>query len=163
MYIGKAFSAPLCSPPALPLVRCYSMRLPWRVVRWVKHSRQWTESCPVGTTSVISACSRLMTYDVKISGAPIRTHDLRIRKQVCYPLHRSAPISSNDFLRSKQSQRRFLILTCKQISLEMDAWKTEDKLLTNFSETFDGPYFVVTLPSSMLLLSHVGLFSTLSE
>jgi len=32
---------------------------------------------------VISACWRLMHYDVKISGARIRTHDLWIRKRVC--------------------------------------------------------------------------------
>jgi len=28
---------------------------------------------------------------VKISGARIRTHDLWIRKRVCYPLHHDAP------------------------------------------------------------------------
>jgi len=31
-------------------------------------------------------------YDVKISDAWIQTHDLWIRKQVCYPLHHSAPL-----------------------------------------------------------------------
>jgi len=31
-----------------------------------------------------------MHYDEKISGARIRTHDLWIRKRVCYPLHHSA-------------------------------------------------------------------------
>jgi len=31
-----------------------------------------------------------MHYDVKINGARIRTHDLWIRKRVCYPLHHSA-------------------------------------------------------------------------
>jgi len=41
----------------------------------------------VSTSPVISACWRLMHHDVKISGARIRTHDLWIRKQVCYPLH----------------------------------------------------------------------------
>jgi len=30
-----------------------------------------------------------MHHDVKISGARIRTHDLWIRKRVCYPLHHS--------------------------------------------------------------------------
>jgi len=39
---------------------------------------------------VISACWRLMHFDVKISGARIRTHDLWIRKRMCYPLHHSA-------------------------------------------------------------------------
>jgi len=34
---------------------------------------------------------RLMHYDVKTSGARIRTHDLWIRKRVCYPRHHSAP------------------------------------------------------------------------
>jgi len=33
---------------------------------------------PVITTPMISACGRLMYYDVKISGARIRTHDLLI-------------------------------------------------------------------------------------
>jgi len=31
-----------------------------------------------------------MHYDVKVSGARIRTHDLWIRKRVCYALHHSA-------------------------------------------------------------------------
>jgi len=43
----------------------------------------------VSTSPVISACWRLMHYDVKISGARIRTHDLWIWKRVCYPLHHS--------------------------------------------------------------------------
>jgi len=30
-----------------------------------------------------------MHYDVKLSGARIRTHDLWTRKRVCYPLHHS--------------------------------------------------------------------------
>jgi len=34
-----------------------------------------------------------MHYDVKISGARIRTHDLWIQKRVCYPLHNSVPLS----------------------------------------------------------------------
>jgi len=33
-----------------------------------------------------------MHYDVKISGARIPTHDLWIRKRVCYPLHHSASL-----------------------------------------------------------------------
>jgi len=45
----------------------------------------------VSTSSVISACWRLIHYDVKTSGGWIRTHDLWIRKQLCYPLHHSAP------------------------------------------------------------------------
>jgi len=36
-----------------------------------------------------------MHHDVKVRGARIRTHDLRIRKRVCYPLHHSAPQMSN--------------------------------------------------------------------
>jgi len=46
---------------------------------------------PVSTTTVISACWRLVHYDVKISGARIRTHDLWIRKRVCYPLYTTVP------------------------------------------------------------------------
>jgi len=45
----------------------------------------------VSTLPVISACWRLTHYDVKINGARIRTHDLWIRKRVCYPLHHSPP------------------------------------------------------------------------
>jgi len=41
----------------------------------------------VSTSPVISACWRLMYHDVKISGARIRTHDLWIRKRLCYPVH----------------------------------------------------------------------------
>jgi len=37
---------------------------------------------------VILACWRLMQYDVKISGARIRTHDIWIRNRVCYLLYR---------------------------------------------------------------------------
>jgi len=46
---------------------------------------------------VISACWRLMHHDVKISGSRIRTHDLWIRKRVCYPLHHSAPQGRSRF------------------------------------------------------------------
>jgi len=54
---------------------------------------------PVSTSSVISACWRLMHHDVKIRGARIRNHDLWIRKRVCYPLHHSAPQSSYHHIR----------------------------------------------------------------
>jgi len=50
----------------------------------------------VSTSSVISACWRLMHHDVKISGARIRTHDLWIRKRVCYALHHGAPFQTLD-------------------------------------------------------------------
>jgi len=50
----------------------------------------------MNTSPVISACWRLMHHDVKISGAQIRTHDLWIRKWVCYPLHHSAPLRLED-------------------------------------------------------------------
>jgi len=33
-----------------------------------------------------------MQYDVKISGARIRTHDLWIRKRMCYPLYNIAHV-----------------------------------------------------------------------
>jgi len=49
-----------------------------------------------------------MHYDVKISGARIQTHDLWIRKRVCYPLHHSA------------SQIRY---TVKTILLYNTAWQ----------------------------------------
>jgi len=44
----------------------------------------------VSTTLVISASQRLMHYDLKISGARIRTHDLWIRMPICYY---SAPLN----------------------------------------------------------------------
>jgi len=81
-----------CVNPAalLPLVRYYSIRLPRRVAK-----AEWTTAVdklirPVSSSPVISACWRLIHYDVKISGPRIRTHDLWIRKRVCYPLHHSA-------------------------------------------------------------------------
>jgi len=48
-----------------------------------------------------------MHHDVKINGARIRTHDLWIRKQVCYPLHHSA------------SQKLAVIADYIQISTEL--------------------------------------------
>jgi len=42
--IGKAFSAPRVNPAALPLVHCYSVRLPRRVASWVNYSSRRTES-----------------------------------------------------------------------------------------------------------------------
>jgi len=70
---------------------------------------EWTSTVdklnrPVSTSPVIKACSRLIHYDVKISSARIRTHDLWIRKRVCYPqvlansnhtLHQCIPQISN--------------------------------------------------------------------
>jgi len=52
---------------------------------------EWTTAVnvlnrPVSTSSLISVCGRLMHFDVKIRDARIRTHDLWIRKQVCYSL-----------------------------------------------------------------------------
>jgi len=84
---AKLFLLGFVNPAALPLVRCYAIRLPRRVAGWVNYSMQRTESCPASTTSVISVCWRLMHYDVKISGVRIRTHNLWIRKRACYPLH----------------------------------------------------------------------------
>ena len=72
------------NPAALPLARCYSIRLPRCGLQPVR-----TESRTVGTTPVISACWRLMHYDVKNSGVRDRTHDLWIRKRAYYPLHHS--------------------------------------------------------------------------
>jgi len=42
-----------------------------------------------------------MQYDVKISVARIRTHDLWMRKRVCYPLHHRAHMKSLQRNRSK--------------------------------------------------------------
>jgi len=62
------------------------IRFPRRVACRENYISQRTALCPVGTTSVISACWRLMHYDA------IRTHDLWIWKRVCYPLHQSMPM-----------------------------------------------------------------------
>jgi len=68
-------------------VATHSIRLHRRVVSWVNYSSQRTKSFSEPYTPVISACWRLMGYDVKISGARIWTHDLWIRKRACYPMH----------------------------------------------------------------------------
>jgi len=45
-----------------------------------------------------------MHYDVKISGDRIRTHDLLIRKHVCYTHYTTAPhITSSDHQRHKRN------------------------------------------------------------
>jgi len=76
-------------------LNCYSFAFAKEVSKlaesasWV--NRQQTDSCRVGTIPVISASWGWMHYDVTYIGARIRTHDLWIRKRVCYPLHQSAP------------------------------------------------------------------------
>jgi len=72
----------------------------YAATRFASCESVWTTAgnelnCPVSTTSVISACGRLMHYVVNISGALIRTHDLWIRKRVCYQRHHSASHSTN--------------------------------------------------------------------
>jgi len=123
----KAFSAPLCYSAALPLV-CCCIRLPRQVAIYssVDYSGQWTESCPVNTTPVISVCWRLMQYDVKISCVRIRTHDLWIRKRVYYPLHYSAPKDNKD-LHNKSGRvsvlSTFLCPTVKRVDLgQLEGW-----------------------------------------
>jgi hypothetical protein len=66
---SKLFLLCCVNSAALPLGHCYSLCLPRMVASWVDYSRQRTESCPVSTTPVISACWRLMNCDVKNSGA----------------------------------------------------------------------------------------------
>jgi len=90
------------NPAALPLVE--------QLAEWTTTVNELNR--PVGTSPVISACWRMMYYDVKISGARIRTHDLSIdRKQVCYPLHHSAqqcrtfPITRNVKIAQTMSER----------------------------------------------------------
>jgi len=51
-----------------------------------------------------------MHHDVKISGARIRTHDLWIRKRVCYPLHHGAPGCIVNVYRCDKSPAN--LLTC---------------------------------------------------
>jgi len=53
-----------------------------------------------------------MHHDVKISGARIRTHDLWIRKRVCYPLHHSASLSD----RTGLWDGRVLVATVNQLT-----------------------------------------------
>jgi len=54
----------------------------------VDYSRQRTESFSEHYVIDLSLL-KADAYDVKISGARIRTHDLWIRKRVCYLLHHS--------------------------------------------------------------------------
>jgi len=59
-----------------------------------------------------------MHHDVKISGARIRTHDLWIRKRVCYPLHHSAPLPQLQpyvKLMTQQLDRTTYIIKCSKI------------------------------------------------
>jgi len=63
----------------------------------------------VNTSPVISACWSLVHYDVKNSGIlTIRTRDLCIRKQVCYPLHHRAQRIDVNMMKTKAqiSERR---------------------------------------------------------
>jgi len=65
---------------------------PVAIYSWVNYiSRRMNR--PVSTSTVISACWRLMQHDVKISGVRIRTHMTYGSESECaiYPLHHSAP------------------------------------------------------------------------
>jgi len=88
-YMHSLFLLRYVNPASQPMVRCYSICLPRRVADWMDHSRQQTDLCPVSTTLVISAGRRLMYYDAKISGARIRTHDLKTNVPIT--IHHSAP------------------------------------------------------------------------
>jgi len=79
---AKPFLLRCVNPAALPLVGCYSIRLPRRVASWGNYTRQSTNWIVQWALPVMSACWRLMHYDVKISSA-------RIRERVCYLLHHS--------------------------------------------------------------------------
>ena len=103
--MGIAFLLRCVNPAALPVVRCYSIRLARRVASWVDYTATRTESCTVGTTPVISACWRLMHYDVKNGGVRDRTHVLWIRQRACYPLYHSAPVR----LRKLHTERILLL------------------------------------------------------
>jgi len=56
---------------------------------WVNYNRQRSESSSEHYGSDLSLL-KSDTCGVKICGAQIRTHDLWIRKRVCYPLYHSA-------------------------------------------------------------------------
>jgi len=125
--IGKDFSTPLCKlrSTTTGTLLLDSPSTQGNSYNWVDSSRQRTESCPVSTTLVISACWRLIHYDVKISGALIRTHDLWIRKRVCYPLHHSAQRldcwradSYNEFV---ATQCRYICPMTKRVNCSLKA------------------------------------------
>jgi len=90
-YFLQSFFCSAVLPAALPLVPCNSTCPPRRVASWENYTAVDELNRPVSTSLVISACWRLMHHDVKISGTRLRTHDLWIRKRVCYSLHQSAP------------------------------------------------------------------------
>jgi len=62
-------------------------------------------------------CWRLMHHDVKISGARIWTHDLWIRKRVCYPLHHSAPQSTSSTI-VNSTILLWIVLISESVKLE---------------------------------------------
>jgi len=57
----------------------------------MNYSSRRTETSSEHFASDLILLNADVLYDVKISGARIRTHDLWIRKRVCYPLHYTAP------------------------------------------------------------------------
>jgi len=87
---AKLFLPCCVNHAALPLVRCYSICPPRRVASWVNYSSRPTESSSEHFASDLS----LLKADApwcESSGARIQTHDLWIRKRLCYPLHHSNP------------------------------------------------------------------------
>jgi len=90
MYLGKAFSVPLfwfrSTTTGKLLLDSPS---PDGIASWVNYNRQRTKSSSGHYVSDLSFLKG-NAYDMKIRGARIRTHDLWIRKRVCYPLHHSA-------------------------------------------------------------------------
>jgi len=98
---------------------------------------------PVSTSTVISACWKLMQHVLKICGARIRTHDLWTRKRVCCPLHHSAPVHS------PQSDLKLvhLVFMSARAQLSSDIGLTSRKLIeiTCFSQVrFVSDYSVVS-------------------
>jgi len=81
------------NPTALPMVHCYSIRLPRGVAILANYSRHRTESSSEHYASDLSL--HMADAYLQISGARIRTHDLwiRDRKRVSYTLHHSGPFT----------------------------------------------------------------------
>jgi len=89
----KLFLLRCVNPEALPLVRCYSIRLPWRVASWVNYSSRLTESSSEHFASVLSLLKADALWCENKRCSDSNPYDIWIRKRVCYPLHHSASCS----------------------------------------------------------------------
>jgi len=96
-YIGTVFLLGCGNPAALPLVRCYSIRILRMIASWVNYSMQRTESSSEHYVSDLSFL-KADTLWCDISGARIWTHDPWIQKRVRYPLHHNAALPQDYFL-----------------------------------------------------------------